>query len=141
VKSATRRLDSLTQPRVPSADGAVMTTIPRPTNELRNSAGLLTQSFQSQNPSMASQSDTQDLLEKIRSLPDDKIAEVVDFVDFLRARIGSAEGNRRARLQAAYDAGALIPPKPGAIRTSTTELPPAVIPGQPASEMVIEDRR
>lgn len=28
----------------------------------------------------------QDLIEKIRRLPDDKIAEVEDFVDFLRER-------------------------------------------------------
>lgn len=35
---------------------------------------------------MASTSDTQDLLDKIRTLPDDKIAEVADFVEFLRVR-------------------------------------------------------
>ena len=28
----------------------------------------------------------QDLIEKIRRLPDDKLAEVEDFVDFLRSR-------------------------------------------------------
>ena len=71
-----------------------MTSIPRRTNERRRSAGLLTPPFQSQNPSMASPSDTQDLLEKIRALPDDKIAEVVDFVDFLRGRLGRGEGQR-----------------------------------------------
>jgi hypothetical protein len=33
---------------------------------------------------MASPSYTQDLLDKIRALPEDKIAEVADFVEFLR---------------------------------------------------------
>jgi len=35
---------------------------------------------------MPSPSYTQDLLEKIRALPEDKIAEVADFVEFLRLR-------------------------------------------------------
>jgi len=35
---------------------------------------------------MATPSDTQDLLDKIRALPDDKIAEVIDFVEFLRLK-------------------------------------------------------
>jgi hypothetical protein len=35
---------------------------------------------------MPSPSYTQDLLDKIRSLPEDKIAEVADFVEFLRLR-------------------------------------------------------
>lgn len=35
---------------------------------------------------MASPSYTQDLLDKIRALPEDKIAEVADFVEFLRQR-------------------------------------------------------
>jgi hypothetical protein len=35
---------------------------------------------------MGSPSYTQDLLEKIRALPADKIAEVADFVEFLRSR-------------------------------------------------------
>ena len=90
---------------------------------------------------MASPSYTQDLLEKIRALPDDKIAEVVDFVDFLRARLGQTEGRRDDRLQAAIDAGVIVPPRSGVHRSSPTELPPIAVPGKPASEMVIEDRR
>ena len=90
---------------------------------------------------MASPSYTQDLLEKIRALPDDKIAEVVDFVDFLRARLGQTEGRRDDRLQAAIDAGVIVPPRSGVHRSSPTELPPVAVPGKPASEMVIEDRR
>jgi hypothetical protein len=42
---------------------------------------------------MSSPSDTQDLLDKIRALPEDKIAEVADFVEFLRLR---AEEQRAA---------------------------------------------
>ena len=90
---------------------------------------------------MASPSYTQDLLDKIRALPDDKIAEVVDFVDFLRARHDRSTGTRDDRLQAAIDAGAIVAPKPGIQRSSATELPPVVVGGKPASEMVIEDRR
>jgi hypothetical protein len=90
---------------------------------------------------MASPSYTQDLLDKIRALPDDKIAEVVDFVDFLHARRGRSAGTRDERLQAAIDAGVIVPPKPGAQRFSTTEVPPVAVSGKPASEMVIEDRR
>ena len=35
---------------------------------------------------MPSPSYTKDLLDKIRALPDDKIAEVADFVEFLRLK-------------------------------------------------------
>lgn len=35
---------------------------------------------------MPSPTSAQDLLEKIRTLPEDKIAEVADFVEFLRFR-------------------------------------------------------
>jgi hypothetical protein len=35
---------------------------------------------------MSSPSYTKDLLDKIRALPEDKIAEVADFVEFLRLR-------------------------------------------------------
>jgi hypothetical protein len=36
---------------------------------------------------MPSPSYTQDLLDKIRALPDDKIAEVADFVEFLKLKL------------------------------------------------------
>ena len=90
---------------------------------------------------MASPSYTQDLLEKIRDLPDDKIAEVADFVEFLRERQARIETTREQRLRVAAQAGILVPPKPGAQRSSVRDLPPAVVPGKPASEIVIEDRR
>ena len=90
---------------------------------------------------MPSPSYTQDLLDKIRALPPDKLAEVVDFVDFLRERQARIGSSREERLRAAANAGILVPPKPGAQRSSVHDLPPAVVPGKPASEMVIEDRR
>jgi Protein of unknown function (DUF2281) len=37
----------------------------------------------------------QDLIEKIRRLPEDKLAEVEDFVDFLRDRRRIAGSHRR----------------------------------------------
>jgi hypothetical protein len=90
---------------------------------------------------MPSPSYTQDLLEKIRALPDDKVAAVADFVEFLRDRQARIGTTREERLRIAADAGILVPPKPGAQRSSIRELPPAIVPGKPASEMVIEDRR
>lgn len=44
---------------------------------------------------MPSPSDTQDLLDKIRALPEDKIAEVIDFVEFLQLK-ASEQGLARA---------------------------------------------
>ena len=90
---------------------------------------------------MPSPSYTKDLLDKLRSLPEDKLAEVIDFVDFLRDRQARTGTTREERLRIAADAGILVLPKPGAQRSSVRELPPAVVPGKPASEMVIEDRR
>ena len=90
---------------------------------------------------MPSPSYTQDLLDKIRALPDDKITEVIDFVDFLRDRQARTGTTREERLRIAADAGLLVLPTPGAKRSSTAEVPPIAVPGKPASEMVIEDRR
>jgi Protein of unknown function (DUF2281) len=90
---------------------------------------------------MPSPSYTQDLLDKIRALPDDKIAEVVDFVEFLRSRQQREQGSLDERLRAAADAGLITPPQPGVQRSSVRDLPPVEVPGKPASEMVIEDRR
>lgn len=90
---------------------------------------------------MPSSSYTQDLLEKIRALPADKIAVVADFVEFLSSKQQREVGTLEARLRAAAEAGILVPPKPGVQRSTVHELPPAVVSGKPASEMVIEDRR
>ena len=90
---------------------------------------------------MPSPSYTQDLLDKIRALPDDKIAEVVDFVEFLRHKQERSATTLDERLRAAVDAGLITPPVPGVQRSSTRDLPPVAVAGQPASEMVIEDRR
>jgi hypothetical protein len=43
---------------------------------------------------MPSPSYTQDLLDKIRSLPEDKIAEVADFVEFLKLKTDEQEAAR-----------------------------------------------
>ena len=90
---------------------------------------------------MLSPSYTQELLDRIRALPDDKIVEVADFVEFLCMKHERTAGTLDERLRAAVDAGVVVPPDPGAKRFSTKEVPPAAIPGKPASEMVIEDRR
>ena len=90
---------------------------------------------------MPSSSYTQDLLDKIRALPEDKLAEVIDFVDFLRERQARTGSTREERLRIAAAAGMITLPEPGHQRSSVDELPPVVVPGKPASEMVIEDRR
>jgi len=43
---------------------------------------------------MPSPSDTQDLLDKIRALPEDKIAEVADFMEFLKLKTDEQEAAR-----------------------------------------------
>jgi len=43
---------------------------------------------------MPSPSYTQDLLDKIRALPEDKIAEVADFVEFLKLKTDEQEAAR-----------------------------------------------
>jgi hypothetical protein len=43
---------------------------------------------------MPSPSYTQDLLDKIRALPEDKIAEVADFVEFLKLKTDEQEASR-----------------------------------------------
>ena len=45
---------------------------------------------------MPSPSYTQDLIDKIRALPEDKIAEVADFVEFLRFKTDEQQLTRAA---------------------------------------------
>jgi hypothetical protein len=90
---------------------------------------------------MASPSYTQDLLDKIRALPEDKIAEVVDFVDFLHARRSNAAAAIDELEARAAASGLLRLPDPHARKLSTTEAPPVRVGGKPASEIVLEDRR
>jgi hypothetical protein len=90
---------------------------------------------------MPSPSYTKDLLDKIRALPEDKIAEVADFVEFLRLRQQREQGTVDERLRAAVDAGLITPPQPGHQRSSCIDTPPVSIPGRPLSEIVLEDRR
>jgi hypothetical protein len=90
---------------------------------------------------MPSPSYTQDLLDKIRALPDDKIAEVADFVEFLKLKQQRTAATIDERLRAAVEAGLITPPEPGRQRSSVTDTPPVSVPGRPLSEIVIEDRR
>jgi len=90
---------------------------------------------------MASPSYTQDLLDKIRALPDDKIAQVADFVEFLKLKHQQAAATLDERLRVAVEAGLITPPEPGAQRSSVTDTPPISVPGRPLSEIVLEDRR
>jgi hypothetical protein len=90
---------------------------------------------------MPSSSYNEELLEKIRSLPSDKIAEVEDFVDFLRSRPKQFSRNLEDRLRFAVYAGLITPPEPGQQRSSITDAPPLSIPGKSLSEIALESRR
>jgi hypothetical protein len=90
---------------------------------------------------MASPSYTEDLLDKIRALPDGKIAEVADFVELLKLKQQQAAASLDERLRAAVEAGLITPPEPGRQRSSVIDTPPISIPGRPLSEIVLEDRR
>jgi len=90
---------------------------------------------------MPSPSYTQNLLDKLRTLPDDKLAEVVDFVDCLRHRQQGSGTTRDERLRLAAEAGLLVLPAPGSTRSSIADAPPVAVPGKLASEVVLEDRR
>jgi hypothetical protein len=81
------------------------------------------------------------LLEKLRELPPGKLAEVEDFVDFLRDKERRRVSSREERLRAAAQAGHITPSEPGHKRSSVQDVPPVTMPGKPPSEMVIEDRR
>jgi hypothetical protein len=90
---------------------------------------------------MPSPSYTQGLLDEICALPDDKIAEVADFVAFLRSKQRRTASTPEDRLRIAADAGLIVLPKPGHQPSSVTDIPPVSVPGKPLSEIVIEDRR
>lgn len=81
------------------------------------------------------------LLEKLRDLPAGKLAEVEDFVDFLRERERRAAVSHAKRLQTAAESGQITPVTPGLERSLVKDVPPVDIPGKPLSEMVLEDRR
>ena len=91
--------------------------------------------------SMRSPSYTEELFDEIRALPDDKIAEVADFVEFLRSKQRRTASTPEERLRIAADAGLIILPEPGRKLSSVTDLPPVSVPGRPLSELVLEDRR
>jgi hypothetical protein len=83
-----------------------------------------------------------ELLDKIRALPADKIAEVADFIEFLHARRLQQAAPALDDLEAeAATAGLLRMPDAQALKRSTTEAPPIQVGGRPASEIALEDRR
>ena len=90
---------------------------------------------------MTSSSRAETLLEKLHDLPADKLVEVEDFVDFLRQRQRSSASSKEGRLRHAANTGLLVPPAAGHQRSSISAVRPVAVPGQPASEMVLEDRR
>jgi hypothetical protein len=69
--------------------------------------------------------DTKSLMDKLRELPAEKLAEIEAFIDWLRAR-------QRALNKAAEARDS---------RSSATETPPVEVPGTPASAIVLKDRR
>lgn len=94
-----------------------------------------------QNPLMSQPRKAEELLEKIRALPPGRLAEVEDFVDFLRQKELRSASSLDEHLQAAVEAGHITPSQPGHKRSSVKDVPPVQVAGKPASEMVIEDRR
>jgi hypothetical protein len=90
---------------------------------------------------MASLSYAQVLIDKLRELPNDKLAEVEDFIDFLREKQRRAASTPEERLRLAAKAGLITPPEPGHKRSSISEAPPVSVPGKPLSEISLEDRR
>lgn len=79
--------------------------------------------------------DAQSLLDKLLELPPEKLAEIEDFIDFLRER------EHREPLVEAIRRGRIVPPAMGGLRSSVAASPPVVVPGTPASEIALKDRR
>lgn len=90
---------------------------------------------------MASPSYAQALLEKLHELPKDKLAEVEDFIDFLREKQRRTVSTPEERLRIAAEAGLITPPEHGRKLSSISEAPPVSVPGKPLSEIALEDRR
>lgn len=90
---------------------------------------------------MASPSYAQALVDKLRELPDEKLAQVEDFIDFLREKQRRTASTPEERLRLAAEAGLITPPQPGHKRSSISEAPPISVPGKPLSEIALEDRR
>jgi hypothetical protein len=67
-------------------------------------------------------------MEKLQDLPAGKLAEVEDFVDFLRDKERRRASALEEPLRAAVDAGQITPAEPGHQRSSVKDVPPVVIP-------------
>ena len=79
--------------------------------------------------------DAQSLLAKLLNLPPEKLAEIEDFIDFLRER------EHREPLRDAIRRGRIVPPTMGSLRSSAAESPPVAVPGTAASVIALRDRR
>jgi hypothetical protein len=90
---------------------------------------------------MAPSSRVETLLEKLHDLPADKLVEVESFVDFLRQAQQRSVSSLEERLRHAADTGRLMPPTAGHQRLFVSMVRPVAVPGRPASELVLEDRR
>jgi hypothetical protein len=90
---------------------------------------------------MAPSSRAETLLEKLQDLPADKLVEVEDFVDFLRQKQQRNVSLLEGRLRHAANTRHLTLPAAGHQRSSIRTVRPVAVPGKPASEMIIQDRR
>lgn len=90
---------------------------------------------------MTATAQVDDLLDKLRRLSTEQLAEVATFVDFLTDRQRKVLGGVHERLREAARAGRIMPPSEASRLSSVIDHPPVVVPGKPASEIVIEDRR
>lgn len=80
-------------------------------------------------------------MQTFRELPAGRLAEVEDFVDFLRDKERRRASSPKERLRVAAHAGHVAPSEAGHERSSVEDVPPVSVPGRPASELVNEDRR
>jgi hypothetical protein len=90
---------------------------------------------------MGPSSRAETLLEKLHDLPGDKLVEVEKFVDFLCQTPHLNVSSLEERLRHAADTGRLTPPTAGHQRSSVSRVRPVAVPGRPASELVVDERR
>ena len=87
----------------------------------------------------------QDLVARVRVLPPEKLAEVIDFVDFIAKRINygqiTNEAQKEQLLQEKLlERGLLSEIKPP-VSTAFSEWQPILNIGKPLSEVILEERR
>jgi len=95
---------------------------------------------------MSNHNQEQSLLEKLRTLPPEKIAEVEDFVDFLYQRtqkeVAVDEQNREQQFQQRlFELGLITEVKPPITDfTPYQNRQPVEVQDKPTSQVIIEDR-